>query len=177
MLKRTPILALLLVCLAAASLARTPRPIADMPIPAPGGKQIDLKQYRGKVVLLALITTTCAECITSVEIFNRLQKEFGPQGFQMVAAAVNLSAKDDAGPFAQRYKVNFPMGYLDKPGTMRIADIGGEQRPFVPIVIFIDRTGVVRFQYFGNDTVMKEEEKSLRAIVGGLVKQVQRTAP
>src|SRR5579871_4098969 len=117
--KRTPLLALLMVCLAAASFARTPRPIADMTIPAPGGKQIDLKQYRGKVVLLALITTTCAECIQSVEIFNRLQKEYGPQGFQMVAAAVNLSAKDDVGPFSQRYKATFPMGYLDKPQTMR----------------------------------------------------------
>jgi peroxiredoxin len=171
MLKRTPILALLLVFLTAASFARTPRPIADMSIPAPGGKHIDLKQYRGKVVLLALITTTCSECITSVGIFNRLQKDFGPQGFQMVAACVNLSAKEDTGPFADRYKANFPMGYLDKLGTMRMADIGGDQRPYVPIEMFIDRTGIVRFQYFGNDNVMKEEEKSLRAIVGGLVKQ------
>jgi len=32
----------------------------------------------------------------------------------------------------------------------------------------------VRFQYFGNEPVMKDEEKSLRAIVGGLVKQVQQ---
>ena len=174
MLQRTPILALLLAGLAAASFARTPRLIADMSIPAPGGKQIDLKQYRGKVVLLALITTTCTECIQSVEIFNRLQKDFGAQGFQMVAAAVNLSAKEDAGPFAQRYKANFPLGYLDKLGTMKIADIGGDQRPFVPIVMFIDRSGVVRFQYFGNDSVMKDEEKNLRAIVGGLVKQVQK---
>jgi peroxiredoxin len=174
MLQRTPILALLLAGLAAASFARTPRLIADMTIPAPGGKQIDLKQYRGKVVLLALITTTCTECIQSVEIFNRLQKDFGAQGFQMVAAAVNLSAKEDAGPFAQRYKANFPLGYLDKLGTMKIADIGGDQRPFVPIVMFIDRSGVVRFQYFGNDSVMKDEEKNLRAIVGGLVKQIQK---
>jgi peroxiredoxin len=164
---------LLAVCLAIAALARTPRPLADMSIPAPGGKSIDLKQYRGKVVLLALITTTCAECIRSVDIFNRLQKEYGPQGFQMVAAAVNLSAKTDAGPFAERYKATFPVGYLDKVGMMRIADVPGDQKPFVPIVMFIDRSGVVRFQYFGNDAVMKDEEKSLRAIVGGLVKQVQ----
>jgi len=171
-MKRTSAL-MLAVCLAMVGLARTPRPIADMNIPAPGGKAIDLKQYRGKVVLLALITTTCAECIQSVDIFNRLQKEYGPQGFQMVAAAVNVSAKTDAGPFAQRYKADFPIGYLDKPGMMRIADVPGDQKPYVPIVMFIDRAGVVRFQYFGNDAVMKDEEKSLRAIVGGLLKQVQ----
>ena len=165
---------LALFCVAALAFARTPRPIADLPIPAPGGKQIQLKQYRGKVVLLALITTTCAECIKSVEIFNRLQKEFGPQGFQMVAAAVNLSAKTDVAPFAERYKVGFPMGYLDHAEFNKIADVGSDQRPFVPIVIFIDRAGVVRFQYFGNEPVMKDEEKSLRAIVGGLVKQVQQ---
>jgi cytochrome oxidase Cu insertion factor (SCO1/SenC/PrrC family) len=167
MWKRT----LALLCIAVAGWAKTPRPIADMPIPAPGGKQIQLKQYRGKVVLLTLITTTCAECIQTVGILNRLQKEFGPQGFQAVAVAVNLTAKDDAGPFAERYKAAFPVGYLDKAGTMRIADVGGDQKPFVPIAMFIDRAGVVHFQYFGNDPVMKDEEKSFRAIVGGMLKQ------
>lgn len=144
-----------------------------MPIPAPGGKQIQLKQYRGKVVLLTLITTTCAECIQTVEILNKLQKEFGPQGFQAVAVAVNVTAKDDAGPFAQRYKAAFPIGYLDKAGTLKIADVGGDQKPFVPIAMFIDRGGVIHFQYFGNDPVMKDEEKSFRAIVGGMLKQGQ----
>jgi peroxiredoxin len=161
------------LCLALVAFARTPRPIADMPIPAPGGKQILLKQYRGKVVLLALITTTCAPCIHSVDLFNKLQREFGPQGFQVVAAAVNLTAKDDAGPFAERYKTTFPVGYLDKPGMMRIADVSGDQKPFVPILMFIDRVGVVHFQYFGNDPVMKDEDKSVRAIVQGMVKQGQ----
>jgi hypothetical protein len=169
MLKRT----LVLLCIAVAACAKTPRPISDMPIPAPGGKQIQLKQYRGKVVLLSLITTTCTECIQTVAILNKLQKEFGPQGFQAVAAAVNLTAKDDAGPFAERYKAAFPIGYLDKPGTMRIADVGGNEKPFVPIAMFIDRVGVVHFQYFGNDPVMKDEEKSFRAIVGGMLKQSQ----
>jgi len=177
MLKRICLAGLVLVCLAAASFARTPRPVVDLPIPAPGGKQIDLKQYRGKVVLLALITPTCNECVQSLDLFNRLQQEFGPKGFQMVAACVNLNAKNDAGPLVQRYKLNFPVGYLDKPGMMQIADVGGDQKPFVPIVIFIDRTGVVRFQYFGNDPAMKDREKSLRSIVDGLVRQVQRQNP
>jgi peroxiredoxin len=169
MLKRT----LALLCIAVAACAKTPRPIADMPIPAPEGKQIQLKQYRGKVVLLTLITTTCVECIQTVGILNKLQKEFGPQGFQAVAVAVNLTAKEDAGPFAQRYKAAFPVGYLDKAGTMRIADVGGDQKPFVPIAMFIDRGGVVHFQYFGNDPVMKDQEKAFRAIVGGMLKQSQ----
>lgn len=169
MLKRT----LALLCIAAAAFGKTPRPISDMPIPAPGGKQIQLKQYRGKVVLLTLITTTCAECIKTVEILNKLQKEFGPKGFQAVAVAVNVTAKDDAGPFAERYKAAFPLGYLDKPGTMRMADVGGDQKPYVPIAMFIDRAGVVHFQYFGNDPVMKDEEKSFRAIVDGMLRQNQ----
>ena len=170
MLKRSLTLILtLVVCLTA--LARTPRPVTDMAIPAPGGKKIDLRQYHGKVVLLAMITPTCAECLKSLELFKTLQKDFGPYGFQMVVAVVNANAQADAGPFADRYKLPFPVGYLDHVGFMKVADVAADRKPYVPIVLFIDRDGVVQFQYFGNDTVMKDEEKNLRGITYGLVKQ------
>ena len=55
---RLPLAAFLLGGLAAASLpAQTPRPAPDFNIEMPGGKPLPLKSLRGKVVLLAFIST------------------------------------------------------------------------------------------------------------------------
>ncbi len=38
--------------------AQVPRPAGDVAINVPGGKQISLKEYRGKIVALTFISTT-----------------------------------------------------------------------------------------------------------------------
>src|SRR5580658_2006372 len=64
--------------------AREPRLAAQIPIPLPDGKKITLQQYRGKVVLLAIFSTMCPDCIDNIEMLNRVQKELGPKGFQAI---------------------------------------------------------------------------------------------
>ena len=51
-------LALALGMSAAALAADIPRPSPNLAISLPGGQQIHLEQYRGKVVALAFISTT-----------------------------------------------------------------------------------------------------------------------
>ena len=148
----------------------TPRPLADVPIQTPDKKKINLKQYRGKVVLLVLISTTCDDCIRTIDILNRMQKDFGPQGLQVVTAAVNDNAPYEVAPFIARYRPTYPMGYLDRDATIKIAAVPEGVRPFVPIALFIDRKGIVQQQYYGDDAVYKDEEKVFRAVMGSLLK-------
>jgi thiol-disulfide isomerase/thioredoxin len=163
-------LAVVFLCLLAEVWGKTPRPLADVPIRTPDLKKINVRQYRGKVVALVLFSTTCGDCIKTIEIMTRIQKDFGPRGVQVLAAAFNDNAAYMIQPFAQRYRPGFPMGYLDKEGAIKIADIPKDMRPFVPIAIFIDRGGTVRVQYYGDDPVFKQEEKAFRAIVDSLLK-------
>jgi peroxiredoxin len=160
----------ILLCLAAACHAKEPRPAADIPIPTSDQKKIRLKQYRGKVVILVLISTTCDDCIKTLAILNKMQKDFGPRGLQMIGAAINDNAAYSIGPFVQRYRPSFPMGSLGREDAIKMADIPPNTRPFVPVVLFIDRQGTVRLQYYGNDPVLKEQEKALRAIADSLLK-------
>ncbi|MFB3827421.1 MAG: hypothetical protein ACE15B_11660 [Bryobacteraceae bacterium] len=44
--------------LAVGAAAQVPRPAGDVAINLPGGKQITLQQYRGKIVALVFISTT-----------------------------------------------------------------------------------------------------------------------
>jgi peroxiredoxin len=151
--------------------AATPRPLADVPILTADQKKILVKQqYHGKVVLLVLLSTSCGDCAASVPIFNRLQADFGPRGFQVVAAAFDDDAAYQVTSFAARYKPNFPLGFVDQPAAIKLADIPPGMRPFVPIAMFIDRNGVVQQQFYGDNPVFKQEEKAFRAMTDSLLK-------
>jgi thiol-disulfide isomerase/thioredoxin len=158
------------VLLTTAALAKFPRPLAPVSINMGGTKKMQLTAYKGKVVLFAIIATSCGHCIDSLEILKRAQASFGPQGFQVVVAIGDPNAPYLLQPFTQRYKLAFPVGYLDQDGIQRIADEPDGKRPFVPIYLFLDRKGTVRFQFEGNEPFFKDEEKTTRIIIENLLK-------
>jgi thiol-disulfide isomerase/thioredoxin len=151
--------------------AATPRPLADMVIPVPNAKAISLKAYRGKVLLVAVISTDCGPCIATIEILNRAQKDFAAQGFQAVAAAGDQNAQYLLEPFKQRYRPIFPLGYLSTEQIMTLGAIGKDDRPFAPIFLFVDRKGIVRQQLFGDNAFFKTEEESTRRVIQEMLKQ------
>jgi hypothetical protein len=160
--------------------AKTPRALVDVPIQTPDKKNILLKNYRGKVVILVIFSTTCEDCVNLLYFMNKLQQEYGPRGLQVVGAAGDDNARYTLEPFIMRYKPLFPIGYLDTPGIIRIGDIPKNVRPVAPIVLFIDRLGQVRFQYYGNDGFMQDPNKNFRAVATGLLNSDERhlvTAP
>jgi thiol-disulfide isomerase/thioredoxin len=154
--------------------AKTPRPASTTPIHLEGGKKLLLSQYKGKVVLFAILATSCDHCIMSMEMLNKLQKQFGPQGFQVVTAIGDEKAAYMLVPFTQRYKPSYPMGYVDREEIQKLGDVPSDKRPFVPIFLFIDRSNQVRFQFYGDEPFFKEfkeEEKATRLIVQALLKR------
>ena len=150
--------------------AAAPRPLADVKIPTPDGKGINLRQYRGRALIVVLFSTTCDDCIKTLEILNAIQRDFGPRGLQVVAAAVNENAAYQVEPFVQRYRPAYPIGFLNEDSTMKLADFTRDTHPFVPIVIFVDRAGRVQAQYFGNDPVFKQQDKAFRSNAESLLK-------
>jgi thiol-disulfide isomerase/thioredoxin len=170
----------LFFCLALAALAQAaevPFPIADVPIHASGEaaqfvngrvtppKQtsalIDLKKYRGKPVILAMISLTCGHCVTAVQYLIQLQDQYGPQGLQVVGVAGSEHADVELPQWLQRFRPNFPFGYLPQEPFLKLAGLAPDARPFVPLLLFIDPTGTVRARKFGNDPDMKSVENGL----------------
>lgn len=160
-----------LFCLCLALYARTPRPVARVLILTPDRKNIiDVAKYRGHTVVLVIFSTECADCIKTLDIMNKLEKDFGQQGLQVIGAAGDDRAKYLLEPFINRYRPLFPVGYLDKAGIIKLADVPKDVRPVAPIVLFIDRWGMVREQYYGDHPIFKDAEKSLRALTMGMMK-------
>jgi thiol-disulfide isomerase/thioredoxin len=174
-----------LLCLAVSTCfaQHTPRKFADVPILTYEGKTIHLSQYHGKVIMIEMMLTDCPECLVTLEFMGKLQKEYGPRGFQAFAIALDPSMQT-VKPFGERYRFPFPLGFLEKDPAIKFLDLNATAHPVVPYLLFVDWKGEVHFQYAGNDPIWNQGEKGLRTIADGLLRQaaekkdsVYKTAP
>jgi len=168
MLKR--ILVVMLLAAAALS-AKEPRPASTLGIPLASGKKIHFQDYSGKVVLFVIFSTECRDCIEALNMVNQIQKEYAPHGFQAIAAAGDDNAQYLVGPFIERYKLTFPVGFVNKDEMIKIGDIPLDKRPTAPIFLFIDRRNIVRFQYYGDHPFFKTANGTTHSIIEGLLKE------
>lgn len=162
----------MLLCLAAACLAQHPgRVCADVPIKTSDGKTIHIPKYHGKVVMIVLMRVNCPECHKLLDSASRWQTEWGSRGFQVLAISIPDDTAADIGPFADRYRFPFPIGYLDRDQAIKLADLNKTAQPVIPYVMFIGWNGDVRFQYAANDPIWKQGDKGFAAIADGLLRQ------
>src|SRR5207302_1605018 len=82
--------------------------------------------------------TWCQPCKIEMPWFEALQKQYGPQGFQVLGIAVDDASKEDIAKFAKDIGVNYPI-LLGKEAVGTA--YGGV--PFLPSSFFIDRDGKI----------------------------------
>ena len=129
-------------------------------MPGQGGKL--LSQYRGKVVALEFVLTTCPHCQAASKVMDKMQERYGPKGFQALDVAIDPSADSLVENFAKNYQVAFPVGWCTLDQMMTFMEFTG--RPVVPQLVFIDREGNIHYQTprTGDAESMKEEVISKR---------------
>ena len=169
---------LLLALIPAARAGLMPgRPLADVPIHMDGGKTLNLRDYRGKALLVAMISTTCSHCIEVTALLDKFQKEGAAHGFQVVEVAGDEGGLGAVRPFVSRYRPSFPVGYLDRGEFIKLANLRPDARPYVPILIFVDGKGLVRMQYMGDEAAMRNPEPTIRDTLNELMKTLVPAAP
>jgi len=111
----------------------------------PGQGQKLLSQYRGKVVALSFIWTTCPHCQAESKLMSKLQQEYGARGFQAIDVAVNDNADLKVENFAKDFQVNFPVGWALR--DQMVAFMGWTSAYYVvPQMVLIDRKGYIHYQ-------------------------------
>jgi len=108
------------------------------------GKSLKLSSLRGKAVLLNFWATYCGPCKVEMPWFVELQKEYGPQGFQIVGVAMDDASTEDIAKFAKDMGVNYPI-LLGKEAVG--LSYGGVN--VLPTTFFLDRNGKVIAREFG----------------------------
>jgi thiol-disulfide isomerase/thioredoxin len=108
------------------------------------GKNVKLSDLRGKAVLLNFWATYCGPCKVEMPWFVELQKEYGPQGFQIIGVAMDDASTEDIAKFAKDMGVNYPV-LLGKDSVAE--SYGGVS--VLPTTFFVDRDGKLIAREFG----------------------------
>ena len=116
----------------------------DFELQTPDGGSFKLSSLRGKAVLLNFWATWCSPCKIEMPWFVEMQKEYGPQGFQIVGVAMDDAAADDIAKFAKDMGINYPVLLGKESVGESYGGVG-----VLPTTFFIDRTGKVIAREFG----------------------------
>jgi thiol-disulfide isomerase/thioredoxin len=174
---KLPAFALILASLAPAFVsAQTPRKSPEFTITEAPGKETLLSSYRGKVVVLAFVHTTCVHCQAFSAMIARVHKDLGPRGFQPIDVAWNTNAQALVPGFVKQLQLDFPVGYSEWEPIMSYLGFSVMDRPVVPLVVVIDRKGMIRAQSPPQGDPNLQDETKLRPMIEGLLSEGSATS-
>ncbi|MGH0033529.1 MAG: TlpA family protein disulfide reductase [Myxococcota bacterium] len=126
------------------------------------GGQVQLSDYRGKVVYLDFWASWCGPCLVSLPLLEEMRRDFPADEFQIVA--VNLDTETaKAKRFLAKTRVGYPSA-TDPNGS--IPERFGLET--MPTSYLIDRSGVVRYVHAG---FKKTDIEEIRGRVRDLVEE------
>jgi peroxiredoxin len=148
-----------------------PRPAPEFSIKLPNGGQTLLSKFRGKVVALEFLYTTCPHCQHASQLMSQLQTEYGPKGFQALGVAFNDMSQMLVTDFVRDFKVNYPVGFSTREPVHAFLQNDPNNSLHVPQIVIIDRKGVIRHQSLPRGDVNTATEAFLRKTIEGLLKE------
>jgi thiol-disulfide isomerase/thioredoxin len=151
--------------------APLPRPSPEFAIKLTPAGEVSPNQFKGKVVLMAFILTTCPHCQKATQMLSGLQNEYGPRGLQIMAAAFNEMANMLVPDFNKQFRPTFPVGWANRMDVLGYLDHSAITQMYVPIMVFIDRKGMIRAEHYGDDPFMTDQEKNVRGEIEELLKE------
>jgi peroxiredoxin len=168
--------------LAASTLSTAAEPVRPSPpfsIMRIGSAPLKLSQYKGKVVALAFIYTTCPHCQNLTTTLNQIARDYAARGVQVLECAFNDDAVQNMPEFIKQFNPAFPVGFAPRAAVMSYLQYTiTDTRPlYVPHMIFIDRAGIIRGDYPGESPFLQGgPDGSIRLELDRLLKASGATA-
>jgi len=150
------------------------KPAPDFALTDLSGKTVHLSDYRGKAVVLNFWATWCPPCVREIPTLVEMQKQYGPQGLEIVGVAMD----DDATPasigrFAREANINYTLLI----GSDKVSDLYGGVEA-LPTTFYIDRDGRMVERVFGagERSDIEDNVKKALAAAGAGAQQVEHGA-
>src|ERR1700690_3206421 len=109
-----------------------PRPAPEFMIKYTDGNQVPLSSFKGKVVALTFIFTTCVHCQHASQVFSKLFNEYGPRGFQPMGVAFNDMANLFVDDFVKNNGVTYRVGFSQVDPVLEFLGLSRMERYVVP---------------------------------------------
>jgi thiol-disulfide isomerase/thioredoxin len=139
-LLRLAVLAGLIIPLPAAAFnfaPSEPKPVPEITFVDGAGKEVNLADFQGEVVVLNLWATWCAPCRHEMPSLDRLQARFGGNGLEVVALSLDRGDVGKVRAFYEELGISSLAIYHDPDGRAG-RELGA---PGLPTTIVIDRSG------------------------------------
>lgn len=108
----------------------------NMTFSAPSGREMQLSDYQGKVILVNIWATWCAPCIAEMPMLDALQAEKGSADFEVVTISLDRTAEEAAQWFEKNGIDNLPLWHDSSYGVSAKLNLPG-----LPTSIFYNRQG------------------------------------
>ncbi len=125
---------------------RPPGPALEGTLIAKDGRKLDLKDFRGRLVLVNFWATWCFPCIREMPHLLALQKRRGGEDFTVLALSQDFNGWEKVAPFIEKNGLQELPVYLDD----RLAISRSLKIPGLPVTVLLDRDGTVLGQLVGD---------------------------
>jgi peroxiredoxin len=166
------------ITLGVAALAQPPviRKAPDFTVVEPSGKKTNVSSFKGKVVVLEFLYTTCSHCQDESKMLTKLYREMAPRGLQVLGIAFNDNAAVLVPTFVQEFGVPYPVGAASSDSVMGYLAFSVMDRYVVPQVVVIDRKGNIRAQSPPQGDGKLQDETYMRNLISTLLKESATTS-
>jgi peroxiredoxin len=149
---------------------KVPRPAGEFVMRLTSKELVLLSRFRGRPVVMEFLMTTCPHCQKCSSILQKLMDEYGSQ-VQFLGAAFNEGADYMVPGYIAGLRLKFPVGVASRDSVYEFLQLRDHQGPvYVPQLVFIDKNGMIRAQYSGDNEFFKDEENNIRREVEALLK-------
>jgi thiol-disulfide isomerase/thioredoxin len=117
-----------------------PASALDAPLETLEGKPFKISELKGKVLVLDLWATWCGPCRSSIPELVAMQKEYGPQGFEVVGLDIDPDSDtpEDVKRFAKEFEINYKLAFADRELAVSLMRGGN-----IPQSIIVNRDGQI----------------------------------
>jgi peroxiredoxin len=141
------------------------KPAPDFTLQSTDGKTLHLSDFRGKAVVVNFWATWCQPCKIEIPWFVELQKQYGPQGLQILGISADEdTSAEDLDKFAKDIGINYPVLLRKEEVEQAYGGIVG-----LPVTIYVDRDGKVVDKVVGLKGRAEIEDDIKQALARGQV--------
>lgn len=137
--------------------------IPDFSVKTADGETFELRQHKGKVILVSFWSSECTTCVVELPAFTELMKRYKKEGLEILS--INLDPTETGSKVAKEMwsKGSFPFDpYLDPTRVVAKAF----QIETVPSGFVIDRSGRLAFNSYGaNDWLAPETARLIEDLL------------
>jgi len=119
----------------------TNEPVGDLELESIDGRNLNLADLKGKVVLIDFWATWCVPCVQEMPSLKKLQEKYKEKGLEILAVSIDEDSRK-VSPFVAENALNFLVAHSPELGKQFKATS-------IPLSLFIDKHGNIRYRKLG----------------------------